>query len=579
MMLKTGLDKLDQYTQGVASGEIPVCSWVDKAVKRHYRDLKRQKTKNFPYYFEPKAVHHFVDFVQTNLCHYEGVIAGKPFLLEPWQWFVCGSIFGWLQVEEFHGQKIRRFRSADIIIPKKNGKSIMSGAIGLYMMDWDGWPGAQCYILAKNQTHAKDLGYRSAQIMVENSESLSHLYKIRYDAANAGIYCKDNQSFYKPITSKAESEDGRNVHFCGPDETKDWTNFEIYNLMKNGTVNAPNSLILSTTTAGPNQESLGHKRQKYLEKVLDEIIDDESLFGVIYTIDKQDRQDPSFWMDQQVWRKANPNFGVSVYPEALMTIANEARHSLDQRIDFETKHLNVWHSSISSFVSAEAWNACGIRKIKAPFLSFDELLDYYSGCETYIGLDMGSVDDFTALVACIRHEDQWDIIPFFFIPQGNMSDRKNAHLVKPWVEYGYIMATQGMTTNHAFTQSHIQKMAEELSVKEVVMDRYKTELIEPALEDMGLATVGIGQGYAGMAPCIDTLESMILERQINHGQNPVLKWMMGNIVIQKNPAGDRKFAKDKAEDKIDGPVALAMALYRALISTPEDDEIEGDVIH
>ena len=578
-MKETGLELFDKYTRDVSSGKIPVCNWVKKAVERHYRDMERQNTKGFPYFFEPKAVVHFVDFVEGNLQHYEGVIAGNPFILEPWQWFAFGSIFGWLNVEKFHGQRIRRFRSADIIIPKKNGKSIMSGAVGLYMMDWDGWPGAQCYILAKNQSHAKDLGYRSAQIMVENSETLKEQYKIRYDAANSGIYFKANQSFYKPITSKAESEDGRNVHFCGPDETKDWTNFEIYNLMKNGTVNAPNSLILSTTTAGPNQESLGYKRQKYLEKVLDQTIEDDSLFGVIYTIDPEDKEDPGFWMDHKVWRKANPNFGVSVYPEALQTIANEARHSLDQRIDFETKHLNIWHSSISSFVSSEAWNACGIEKLPAPFTNLDALLKKYAGVEAFIGLDMGSVDDFTAVVVCVRNGDRLDVIPLFFVPEGNMQERKNAHLVKPWVEHGYILATQGMTTNHAFTQNYIEQVASHVTVREVIMDRYRTELIEPALEDMGIVTVGVGQGYGGISPCVDTLESMILEKQINHGDNPVLRWMMSNIVIQKNPAGDRKFAKDRAEDKIDGPVALAMALYRAQVSQPDDELIEGDVIH
>src|SRR5699024_8477578 len=142
---------------------------------------------------------------------------------EPWQWFTFGSIFGWLKKEKFRGKvSIRRFRHADIFVPKKNGKSILSGATGLYMMDWDGWPGAQCYILAKNQNHAKDLGYRAATNLVENDAELSERYKIRRDNANAGIYFTgNNNSFYKPITSKAESEDGRNVHFCGPDETKD----------------------------------------------------------------------------------------------------------------------------------------------------------------------------------------------------------------------------------------------------------------------------------------------------------------------------------------------------------------------
>ena len=588
---QTGLDKFDQYTSDVKSGKKDVCKWVRLAVDRHYRDMEKSKNPSYPYYFEPDAAQHYVDFFQDHLRHYEGVVAGKPIIFESWQWFSFGSIFGWLRKKEhrpdaFKETPIRRFRSADIFVPKKNGKSIISGGTALYMMDFDEWSGAQCYILAKNQNHAKDLGYRAAVNMIQQSEFLSSRYKVNAGAATMGVYFANNNAFYKPITSKPESEDGRNVHFCGPDEIKDWREREIYNVMKNGTVNAPNSLIMSTTTSGTHQDSLGYERQKYLEKILEGVIDDDTTFGVIYTVDDKDRfdkagnPDPDWWLRKDLWRKANPNFGVSVYEDAITSLANNAKESPGERNAFQTKHLNVWHSATEDYIEASKWSRCFTRKFGPIMVALKEKMEPFSGRSAYGGLDMGIVSDFASYVLALTPEDDteiWDLLPFFWIPELTVPDRKNRITLFPWIEQGYITTTPGETTHQDFIEDAILQTAENISIQEIAFDRYRLDMIVQHLMDQDILMVPIGQGYVSMGPIVDNFERMVLERTINNGGNPVLAWMLSNVTIRKDPAGNRKFDKDKSQDKIDGVVAAAMALARGNINQKTGNVHSGEL--
>jgi phage terminase large subunit-like protein len=592
MKLKTGIPQLDAYTEGVKSGKIVVCKWIQLAVDRHYKDLERQKNHDFPYYFDRGAAEHYVEVFERYFQHYEGVIAGKPVIFEPWQWFTYAVVFGWLHKEPFHGVYLRRYRKAYIIIPKKQGKSFMSGGTAIYMMDFDEWPGAQCYIMAKSVKHAKDLGYRAATSFVEKSDELSKRYKINLSAGDAGVYYKgNNNAFYKPITAKVEGEDGRNVHFFGPDETKDWKNTEIYDLMVNGTVNAPNSLVLATTTAGSDMDTLGYQHQKYIEQILQDVIEDETTWGVIFTIDEEDKLDENgdpdefYYEKEEVWRKANPNFGVSVYPEALQAMLPECRASVGKRIAFKTKHLNEWHTSVSTFLKPERWKECEKREIKGLFqglnhLNWDELPDAieeryasffakYRGQQAYAGLDLGSVDDLTAFVLVIDGEEDADVIPLFWMPEETMEDRPNIHLFRPWVEQGYIQTTPGPTTDHNFVRFCINKLNEYLDLKEIYLDRSAADKLMYDLQDDGLELVKFGQGYMSMKEAVNAMEKLTLEKKLNYGMNPVLRWMNGNAIIHMDAAGNRKFNKDKSSDKIDGIVAAAMGIYASYINQSE----------
>lgn len=578
--MKTGIDGIDFYAEGVRDGSIDVCRWVRLAVERHYDNLRNQRTKKFPFFFDPGAAWHFFEFCSENLQHYEGLVKGDPLIAEPWQQFIYGSVFGWHKIEEAWPENypIRRFRTGVIIVPKKNGKSIWSGGVGVYMLEADGWPAAQCYTLAKNQTHAKDLGYRAATVMVENSETLKNDYVVNRGAASVGIYCKANNSFYKPITSKPESEDGRNVHFCGPDEVKDWTDFEIYDIMRNGAVNAPNHLFLSTTTAGSNLISLGYDQQKYTEKVLKGDIIDEAFFGIIYGVDESDKKNKDgtikdyWWCDPRVWKKANPNYGISVFEDTMQSMIIDAKESPSKRSAFQTKHLNIWHTSSEEFIAEEKWEACGQKTGPPPMKNVDLVLESFGDRRCYGGLDLGAVSDFTSFV--LEFEDPYEVVCFFWIPKDTIKDRKGSEMIQKWVEGGWIATTDGDWTDHDHVEEFIKEVAGKVDLREIAFDRYKMNQMVTHLMDSGIEMVEHGQGYLGMNTPIFELENGILKKEIEHFGNPVLSWMCGNVVIRKDPGGLRKFDKDKAYDKIDGMVSLAMAHGRAKLY--QEDVSEWD---
>ena len=566
--MQSGITEIDQYCAGVLSGDIPACDWVIKSVRRFALDLERVGNPDFPYYFEPKAAEHFFDFCRYEMIQFEGVFAGRPLKLEPWQMFVFGNIFGWLKNDKLDGNSVRRYREAIVEIPKKQGKSILAAAIALYLIWWDGVPGAQVYGLAKNRSHAEKLSYRSARSMVKRNPALVKQFRINESAANIGIYNDEMDAFFSPLTSKPDSTDGLNVHGAINDETKDWDDLEIYNIIKDGTISMYNSLVLNITTAGHDQNSLGFERRGYLTRILDGVIPDESTFGIIYTIDKGDEER---WDQPDVWAKAMPNYGVSVFRESIEAKILSCRNSPSQKNSFLVKHLNVWLSSQEGFVTSERWDKCNVSGEIAPGMmeDLDKWLEPYAGRRAWGGLDMGPVSDFTSFVIVVETDEGFDVLPMFWIPRDTMADRKNKDIISPMVYGGWILATDGDVTDYEAVEMAIKRAASVLRFEEIAFDRYKLDQLVQNLEKDGIEMTAFGQGFVSMSPAVDELEKAILAGTINHHGNPVLRWMNANVVITKDGAGNRKFAKDKTQDKIDGMVALAMALARAALTSDD----------
>jgi phage terminase large subunit-like protein len=298
-----------------------------------------------------------------------------------------------------------------------------------------------------------------------------------------------------------------------------------------------------------------------------------------------------------LWEKANPNYNVSVYEKTLKGMLPAARESVAKRIAFCTKHLNQWFSSTSSFLKPEVWNRCNLRTIPAMFQGFTSItgvektereaqinalfadfLEPYRGRPAWAGLDLGSVSDFTAFVVVVWMEEhgQWDIIPLFWIPEGTLQDRKNVHLIRPWIESGYIQTTPGATTDHKFLEYCIIQMAGYIDLHGIFYDRTKGDEIYTNLENEGIEMVKYGQGYVSMNGAVDAFEKLTLETRLNYGGNPVLRWMNSNTIVRMDPAGNRKFDKDKSPDKIDGMVSAAMGIYNAYVGTGEGQSVYNE---
>lgn len=561
---KTGIDGLDSYCEGVVTGEISVCQWVRKAVQRHYRDMSRAKSDEFPYYFEPKAAAHFFDFCYRRK-HYEGEVAGKPIILEPWQQFVWGSIFGWLHRDT----KYRRFRETHIEIPKKQGKSLLGALIALYGITYDNEPGAQVYNLAINRTQAMKLSYRAAQEMSETDEELKELLQVKRSMADMKIECKINSSFFEPLTSKPDRLDGFNVHMSINDETKDWDQIEVYDLMEDGTATRSQPLLYNVTTAGDNRNSLGYLKRDYSVKVLDQVLKDEFFFCVIYTIDEEDLE---HWDNVEVWKKANPNYGISVQESYFMNQITKGRESQRKKNDVLTKNLNVWVSAYEQWIDPDRWRQGQTEK------TMMDLKDL----PCVLSLDLASKIDLAALALMFFDVLSGTFYFFhrFYLPEEVLSggdsespqERANRKEYQVWADQGWITLTPGARIDQEYIKQDIIDLCRMYDVRKVAYDPFQATKLVTELEKENLPLLEYRHTVLNMSEPMKELEAGILQGTVQHEGNPVLTWMMSNVVAKEDVKGNIYPRKADKERKIDGAVACIMAIGTYLFTVKDNEQ-------
>lgn len=590
-MKKTGIDKLDYYTSGVASGEIDVCKWVKLAVERHYRDLDRWGVNEYDpdtgefekplkkgqeYYFSVKALEHYVGFFKEHIRHYDGVFAGQPFLFEPWQYFAFGSPFGWLRTKRINNMPIRRFSELDVFVPKKQGKSVWIAGTKLFMLEYDGYPGAQIYALALNQSHAKTLGYRDAEIMVKNSPSLRAKYKVNKGAATVGIYFPENDSHIKPLVSDEKIADGIKIHMAANDEIKDWENFGLYNTIVNGTAADPTALIANITTAGDNKISVGFERQNYIQQILEQKITDENTFGVIYSIDtdkgdEEQSKDEREWDTERVWKKANPNYDITVGKDYYQKRVNAAKNSQANKNDFLIKHLNVWVDALSGWLNMDAWDKCA-----DPSLKITDVADY----DCVLSIDLASKIDLTVVERTFFKGGECWNFQNFYLPEGALHDPKKYNeamksQIKRWAEAGHLTLTPGQTVDYDIIKQDVLDAFRDHNVIDMPYDPWNsTQFINSLLKeglDPGVMTEYSQQGYAQWTEPMKEAERLILEGKLHHNGSPVMRWNMGNVVVRIDNNDNIRPMKELPQNKIDGAIALFMGISMGSIKEPEGD--------
>lgn len=608
-MKKTGIDKLDYYTSGVMSGEIDVCKWVKLAVERHYRDLDRQHSDNFPYYFEPKATMHYVDFFSDHLRHFDGVFKGQSIIFEPWQYFAWGVAFGWLKVHRINDMAIRRFREIIVIIPKKQGKTIIIAGTMIYMLDYDGWPAAQIYTLALDQTQAKKLGYNDAVKMVKNSPSLSKKYRINRGAGDMGIYCDFNDSFIRPSISDADKMDGVKVQMSANDEVKDWTDFEIYKTMKLGTAANPNAIIANTTTAGSDMSSLGYELESKIKKILEGSIIDENTWGMKYGLDEDDlitfknamQHENAFDQVQHLIKKANPNYGIAVGEDYYHGQISDAQKNTRDYNDFLTKHLNVWINAMSHYFNMQEWQRCERE-------TYRDWQEVFTNKPCYIFIDLQSKKDICPMYALFPDgtrpprvtelmpetftwkeelyqkseltpeqvkamareksmiERQWlvparkkyavfgvNFLPRYVVSENLVGKRSEYNA---WAKQGHFMLTEGKTTDYDVVLGVLKQWKSLFNIQSVGLDDWGPHTFAADIQRIGLDTVIIKQNTKMLSDPMKTLDAWITEDQISHNGDPVLFWAMSNVVAKEDANQNVYPRKEHKDNKIDPAVAL-----------------------
>lgn len=539
----------ETYIDDVLSGRQVACRWVRLMCARHRRDLEEGAARGL--WFDVLAATHAIDFF-AFLHHSKGEWAGHIIQLEPWQQAMTWILLGW-----YREDGTRRFRTGYLEVARKNGKSTWLAGIGLYMLIADGEPGAEVYAAATKRAQAKVL-FDEATRMVKRSPSLSRRIRSYRD----NLHIPNTASKFEPLGRDADSMDGLNVHAALIDELHAHPTSEVFDVLDTGTGARRNPVVFAITTAGFNLDSFCYQQREYATKVLDSIIEDDSFFGVIFTLDEGDD-----WEDERNWIKANPNLGVSVKLDDLRRKALKAKEIPAALTNFLTKHLNRWVNAESIWIHPDKWRACTGTVDEAALV----------GRRCFGGLDLSNALDLVALAWVFPPEmdgDPWIVLLRFWVPEFAMHERSRNDRVPydAWVREGHMTAIPGEVIDYDWIYAQIEKDAAQFDVQEIGFDRWGSQSVYLQVAKMGLTMVAVGQGFASMSSPMKNLEIMIVGGRIHHGGNPVLTWNAHNLVATRDEAGNLKPDKRRSREKIDGMVALLMALDRGMRHDTEEEQ-------
>lgn len=553
------LDPVTRYATDVCAGVIVAGRAVRLACRRHLNDLARQRSDGFPYHFDAALAQRVADFFK-DLLRLED---GRPFILQDWQHFILGSIFGW--VDE-HG--LRRFRTAYDETGKGSGKTPIAAGVGLYGMVGDGEHGAEIYSCGVTRDQASYL-FRYAKGMAEDSPDLRDLLGDGITEHN--IAWHETRSFFRPLSSEGRGLDNKRPHMSLIDEVHEHPSAVVVDKMRAGTKGRRQALQFLITNSGYDRQSVCYRLHDYSLKVLEGSIVNETWFAYICQLDPCtacekaghraavatcsacDRWD----VEGPHWLKANPNLGVSLTWQYLREQVEEAKGMPTKQNIVRRLNFCEWTEAESRWIDKDAWSACGT------------LVDPVAlqGKPCYGGLDLASSQDVAALALVFPSDDgSYDVLMRFWVPREGARVRSQRDRVEyeRWIESEAMTATEGNVTDYDVIREDIRDLAEQYQVQSIAYDRWgATQLVTQLTED-GAECVPVGQGFASMSAPAKEFERLVVGKQLRHGGDPVLAWMAGNVVTEQDAAGNIKPSKRKSTERIDGIVALVMALSEAM---------------
>lgn len=565
------------YAEQVRDGDIVVNRAVQKSIKRFYNDLAN-KESNF--YFDETAAQKALSFVGL-CCFTKGDWKGKPFELQPWQCFIVANIFGWKK--KTNGK--RRFTEAYIEIPKKNGKSELSSAISLYMLMMDGEGAAEVYAAAFNTKQA-NICFRAAKSMAKASP---HLRK-RLEIQTYVIIDHKSESIFTTVANDGDGTEGKGSSCVSFDEYHVQKDNELKNSLRTGMAARSQPLFFTITTAGVNPEGPCYEFRELCLKILNGESAIENVFCMVYGLDPEDENEDC-WEQEYFWKKANPNYGVSVRTEYLKEAYAEAKESGEKKVDFLTKHLNVWTRAASIWIPDNKYSSLAAPEFKPP-----------KNAVCYGGLDLASTRD---ICAFSLYFPQYNYFMRFLYTTKSMigKQRKSGINYDKWIEDGWlVVAGDGRHINYEYLKNDIRHCASYWDLKFIGYDRFNASHLVDELNDE-LSSVYVPSDGKKSARHEDRLQPFdqsikafsfptkeyekvmlhgkiirldgeeVVEIPTKHDGNPVMNWMLANVVLKKieqsspideDDATYIKPDKGASKDKIDGVISDIMALGECL---------------
>lgn len=545
-MPDTPHDSVTDYAQRVLAGEIPAGYLVRAACQRHLDDLARTDWR-FDVAQSERACAFF-----GILKHFQGEFNGQPFILEPWQRFIIGSLFGWVHPET----GLRRFRRSYVEIPRKNGKSPLAAGVGLLMMLVDGENGAEVYTAATKEDQAK-IVWNFARQMVRKTAGIAKRVRQLHNT----LRFEATASLFRPLGADSKTLDGLNPHCAIGDEFHAWPDRELYDVLDSAFGARRHPLFFLITTAGFQQIGPCWEMRNHVEHMLTLAdYDDDTLFAYIACPDKDD--DP---FDEATWWKANPNLAVSKKLDYMRDQARQAQQVPSKKPDFLVKQLNIWTQSATVWLRMDRWDDCAQVDDWAP----------YAGARCYAGLDFASSTDFAAVAYVFpptATAPHWAFTADLFLPEAALSDaqrirdRAILNQLQRWHARGFLHLTPGDWIDYAIIRQKIVERARTWSIAEIGFDPHNAgDTPQHLQDDDRIPCVAVSQGHRTLGAPTKEFERLVLARQWHHDGNPVLRWMASNTVVVPDQFGNHRPDKRKCAEKIDGIVAALIALQRAMV--------------
>lgn len=541
----------NKYARDVVAKKIPACWQVIAACQRYLNDLERQKTDEFEFQMDRDSATRACEFLEA-LPHVKGKWAKKreTLTLEPWQCFIVVNLFGWVEKAD---PTRYRFREADIYIPRKNGKSFLAAGIALYKFCADGEYAAEVYFGATSLEQSKRLGFKMARAMVLRSPELQKAFGLKVNVNS--IVKNDDGSILKPVIAKPG--DGDMPSCAVTDEYHEHPTSELVDTFKTGMGARESPLDLKITTAGSNRGGPAFLLQKDLEQILRGTMIDERVFAIIYTID--DGDDP---FCEASLRKANPNWGTSIEPQFLLDEMNAARQSARKQNAYKTKYLNIWVNAAVGWMNMVKWDALADTTLRIEQFEKQPCLE---------SIDIASRLDIASKVRVFQRKidgkDHYYVFANHYLNQAAVDEGRGEHYAT-WAEDGWLIVTPGNITDYLAILEDLIAGSFKYRICGIPYDPSHSDLFVQAVEkdprwNRLIEFIECPQNTGNFSPAMKDLEALVFEGRIHHDGDPVLAWMMSNVIAISRPHDCIVPDKEHVHLKIDGAVALIMAIGHA----------------
>lgn len=554
-------DRATDYARQVQAGKIIAGPHVRDACARHLRDLQTASARGLRWSIE--HAQEAIAFFEEVLCLNGGEFEGKPFILQPWQAFIVGSLFGWLRGD------VRRFRVAYIETAKGSGKSPLAAGVGLKGLTADGEARAEIYAAATKKDQSMIL-FRDAVAMFQLSPELRRRLTPSGVGENVwNLSYRATGSFFRAISAD-DGQSGPRPHVALIDEVHEHKTPVVVEMMRAGTKSRRQALIFMITNSGAGKNTPCGVYHDYAADVAAGKLEDDAFFGYVCGLDPQD--DPLF--DETCWPKANPSLQFADLPgiQYLREQVTEARGMPAKEALVRRLNFCQWTAALNPWLSAHVWDPC-LGTYTAEDLR---------GRRAYAGLDLSSTTDLTAFVLLVepqQPDEPWSVLAWCWLPDLDLADRCNRDRVDylTWRDRGYLETTPGRAISKRHVLQRVAQICNQYEVQSIAADRWRLEDFVQIAQDEAIplpTLIPFGQGFKDMSPALDAFETAVLNKTLQHNGHPVLTWCAANAVVDSDPAGNRKLNKIKATGRIDLVVAAVMA-YASAANRDDDTPVIG----